>query len=113
MICWRSGGAQELRLHAQVVVKVHFQGATNKHPGGYRLICWRSGGARELRSHAQLRVTVPSLGASSKQPGGYIATNTAYYKLHKLHVGWIFMDFHGWGAEVTCPVEGNCPIPWG
>ncbi len=23
-------------------------------------------------------------GASSKQPGGYIATNTAYYKLHRL-----------------------------
>ncbi len=84
MICWRSGGAQELRLHAQVVVKVHFQRATNKHPGGYRLICWRSRGAQELREHAQVVVTVSSPGASSKQPGGYIATNTAYYKLHRL-----------------------------
>ena len=84
MICWRTGGTQELRLHAQVVVKVHFQGATNKHPGGYRLICWRSGGAQELRAHAPGRVKVHFQGATSKHPGGYIATNTAYYKLHRL-----------------------------
>ena len=83
MICWRSGGAQELREHAQVVVKVHFKGATSKHPGGY------------------------------------IATNTAYYKLHKLQVGWIFvfMDFHGWLAgrrhPITRPLEGRLSIRGG
>ncbi len=59
----------------------------------------------------------PVPGATSKHSGGYTATNTAYYKLHKLQVGWIFVifsDFNGFslifiagGLRLHAPAFGN------
>ena len=102
-------GRPELRLHAQLRVTVPSMGASSKQPAYYKLdklqvgwifmifIDFHVWGAevtyRGFWEQPRRRVKWSIPVATSKHPGGYISTNTAYYKLNKLQVGWIFVIF--------------------